>query len=184
MNIQIRRKLATLFAATLLGLVAFSMLPASAAITIAQSPLFVTVTVAPNIILTLDDSGSMASAYVPDDLSGSGYGTVEEVVGTATTSYGCTKYYWYGGCQTYGNITTYGPPYTHVGWKVDTKTCTTKTKNNNTTTTCSYAFKVDLPDTERFKSSTFNPLAYDPSVTYTAPFADDATTPLTTRFTT
>ncbi|NJA06801.1 hypothetical protein HC024_13875 [Methylococcaceae bacterium WWC4] len=39
---------------------------------ISDLPLFVTATMPPNIVLTLDDSGSMAWAYVPDGISGTG----------------------------------------------------------------------------------------------------------------
>ena len=41
---------------------------ASAALSIATQPLFVTTAVPPNIIVALDNSGSMASAFVPDSL--------------------------------------------------------------------------------------------------------------------
>lgn len=37
---------------------------------ISTTPLYVTVNVAPNIVVTLDDSGSMTAAYAPDSLSG------------------------------------------------------------------------------------------------------------------
>jgi type IV pilus assembly protein PilY1 len=40
--------------------------PAHATVDLADSPLFLTVAVPPNITLTLDDSGSMARAFVPD----------------------------------------------------------------------------------------------------------------------
>ena len=36
------------------------------AVTLAQTPLYLTQSIAPNIVVTLDDSGSMAWAYVPD----------------------------------------------------------------------------------------------------------------------
>jgi type IV pilus assembly protein PilY1 len=39
------------------------------AITLSDIPLFLTAPVEPNIVMTLDDSGSMAWAFVPDDLS-------------------------------------------------------------------------------------------------------------------
>ncbi|AXK40734.1 pilus assembly protein [Crenobacter cavernae] len=42
--------------------------PATAAISLANAPLFLTTSVAPNLILTLDDSGSMARAYTPDTI--------------------------------------------------------------------------------------------------------------------
>jgi type IV pilus assembly protein PilY1 len=38
----------------------------SAPIPISESPLFITVNIAPNVVVTLDDSGSMGRAYVPD----------------------------------------------------------------------------------------------------------------------
>jgi type IV pilus assembly protein PilY1 len=44
--------------------------PSQAAITLADSPLFLTVAVPPNITVTLDDSGSMARAYVPEICNG------------------------------------------------------------------------------------------------------------------
>ncbi len=44
--------------------------PAQAAVTMADSPLFLTVAVSPNITVTLDDSGSMARAYVPEICDG------------------------------------------------------------------------------------------------------------------
>ena len=44
--------------------------PSQAAITLADSPLFLTVSVPPNITVTLDDSGSMARAYVPEICNG------------------------------------------------------------------------------------------------------------------
>ncbi len=41
-----------------------------AALSLSDTPLFLTVNVAPNIVMTLDDSGSMASGFVPDGISG------------------------------------------------------------------------------------------------------------------
>jgi type IV pilus assembly protein PilY1 len=55
-----------LTAAFTIGLIIFSGQAKS--FTIADTPLFVTGNVEPNIVLTLDDSGSMQWAYVPDDL--------------------------------------------------------------------------------------------------------------------
>jgi type IV pilus assembly protein PilY1 len=40
--------------------------PSHAALTLSDTPLFLTVSVPPNIVLTLDDSGSMRRAYVPE----------------------------------------------------------------------------------------------------------------------
>lgn len=43
---------------------------ALAALSLSDSPLFLSVSVPPNIVMTIDDSGSMASAFVPDGISG------------------------------------------------------------------------------------------------------------------
>lgn len=76
---------------------------------IADAPLFLSVSVPPNVALTLDDSGSMAWAYAPDGISG-------------------------------------------------------------------------LSSTKRFKSADFNPLYYNPEVTYEPP-VDENGTPYSTSFT-
>lgn len=47
-----------------------SLSASAAALNISQKPLMLTETVAPNLILTLDDSGSMRWAFVPDDING------------------------------------------------------------------------------------------------------------------
>ena len=44
---------------------------AQAAINLSETPLFLTASVTPNIVLTLDDSGSMARGYVPDSIGDS-----------------------------------------------------------------------------------------------------------------
>jgi type IV pilus assembly protein PilY1 len=49
--------------------------PSHATIDLANSPLFLTVTVPPNITVTLDDSGSMARAYVPEICDGASSNT-------------------------------------------------------------------------------------------------------------
>lgn len=51
--------------AAFLGIAASSMF-AHAAVNISETPLFLTVNIAPNVILTLDDSGSMAWGFMPD----------------------------------------------------------------------------------------------------------------------
>jgi type IV pilus assembly protein PilY1 len=190
MKTSISRKLTLLLGTILLGVGAFSALPVTAA-NIAQSPLFVTVTVAPNIILTLDDSGSMAWGYVPDALGGNGSGTVECMVNcpsyTATQSQNCVsghweyqqvkknKYQWVYVCDQYETVTnySYGSPYVSGPAWFPTNS-------------------VYIPDTFHFKSSAFNPLYYDPTVTYKTPYTDTATkdavskgtaTRLTTSFT-
>ncbi len=60
-----------------------AMLSASAqALNVSQLPLMLNETVAPNLILTLDDSSSMDRAYVPDSIPG----------GTATRRYKSAHY--------------------------------------------------------------------------------------------
>ena len=44
-------------------------LPASAEINLSESPLFLSVNVAPNVLMTFDDSGSMERGYVPDSIN-------------------------------------------------------------------------------------------------------------------
>lgn len=56
--------------AVLLAAGAFA-LASQAAITLSETPLFLTASVTPNIVLTLDDSGSMARGYVPDSIGDS-----------------------------------------------------------------------------------------------------------------
>jgi type IV pilus assembly protein PilY1 len=46
---------------------ALSAQPAFAALSLSNTPLFLTVSVPPNIVLTLDDSGSMRRAFVPEN---------------------------------------------------------------------------------------------------------------------
>src|SRR5688572_28170820 len=49
------------------ALTALVALPAQAALSLSNTPLFLTVSVPPNVVLTLDDSGSMRRAYVPEN---------------------------------------------------------------------------------------------------------------------
>jgi type IV pilus assembly protein PilY1 len=71
MSIPLRfmSKIAATAYGALLGLVAF---PANAALSLSNTPLFLTVTMPPNITLTLDDSGSMSRAWVPEICPGTG----------------------------------------------------------------------------------------------------------------
>jgi type IV pilus assembly protein PilY1 len=48
------------------ALLVLTAAPSQAATTLSTTPLFLSVTVPPNLVVTLDDSGSMANAYVPD----------------------------------------------------------------------------------------------------------------------
>ena len=50
------------------GALSLLALPAQAVLSLADNPLFLTVALPPNIVMTLDDSGSMISAFVPDKL--------------------------------------------------------------------------------------------------------------------
>jgi type IV pilus assembly protein PilY1 len=60
----LRKALAALL---ILGSLAWTMAPAHAApLDISDTPLFLTTNVAPNVVLTLDDSGSMSRAFTPD----------------------------------------------------------------------------------------------------------------------
>jgi type IV pilus assembly protein PilY1 len=49
------------------AVLALSAQPAVAALSLSNTPLFLTVSVPPNIVLTLDDSGSMRRAFVPEN---------------------------------------------------------------------------------------------------------------------
>ncbi len=66
---QFTAKVALSSALTIAMLVAAQQTHA-AGLTISQEPLFLTEGVAPNLLVTLDDSGSMNSAYAPDSISG------------------------------------------------------------------------------------------------------------------
>lgn len=114
----------------LLFLAALHASPVTATgLNLSQVPLFLTEGVAPNIMVTIDNSGSMKWAFAPDTMN-------------PTTG------------ATYG------------GYTAD-----------------------QIRTSRRAKSGTFNPLYYNPSVTYQAPYAvsysngTTTTTPLTTSFT-
>src|SRR5690606_37005180 len=61
---------AAVSAAAVVTLLGVTQSTQAAALTISQEPLFLTEGVAPNLIVTLDDSGSMAWGYAPDGISG------------------------------------------------------------------------------------------------------------------
>ncbi|MEQ1661149.1 MAG: PilC/PilY family type IV pilus protein [Thiobacillus sp.] len=67
MNFSLRNVLVLLLNLGCLPYVSQSL---AAPLNVAETPLFLTTNVAPNIIVTLDDSGSMAQAYSPDDPCG------------------------------------------------------------------------------------------------------------------
>lgn len=52
------------------SLLLLSAAQSASAVTVSQQPLFLTEGVSPNLLVTLDDSGSMAYAYAPDGISG------------------------------------------------------------------------------------------------------------------
>lgn len=117
LNPIIRKALVLLLAFGSLGLM---MAPAhSAPLSIAETPLFLTTSVAPNVVVTLDDSGSMSRAFTPDV------------------------------CGNPNGICTNNPD-------------------------------SDL-DPRYLKSSHYNPIYYNPTVTYTAP-VDASGTALATTF--
>ncbi len=68
-RVSVKSKTAASFSGFLLMLLAT---PAGWAVNIADTPLFLAVTVPPNIVVTLDDSGSMKRSYVPDLCGGGG----------------------------------------------------------------------------------------------------------------
>ncbi|GBG12504.1 type IV pilus assembly protein PilY1 [Novimethylophilus kurashikiensis] len=92
MKITIRRSLAW-------GLLGVTV-PAIAQIGISDVPLFLSVNVAPNVIITIDDSGSMDSAYMPDSKALS--------TGNKTNIKRFSSYPWNG--QYYDPLTTYTIP--------------------------------------------------------------------------
>ncbi|QEY73535.1 hypothetical protein [Pseudomonas denitrificans (nom. rej.)] len=113
------------------GLLLATALPTDAAtLTLSQQPLFLTEGVAPNIMVTIDNSNSMRWSFAPDGMN-----------------------------PTTGS--------TYNGYTAD-----------------------QVRTSRRAKSSTFNPLYYNPNVTYQAPYsvsysnASTTYTPLTTSFTT
>ena len=71
----------TLLGSALLVLAAALASPAAspANISISESPLFLTISLPPNIVVLLDDSGSMAWGYAPDSMGGSAPARVEVV---------------------------------------------------------------------------------------------------------
>jgi len=74
MNIKLR----PLLGYTLLAWVALLAAPAAtAAISISETPLFLTIALPPNIVVLLDDSGSMAWGYAPDSMGGNAAARVQ-----------------------------------------------------------------------------------------------------------
>ena len=65
---MMNRKIHALMLSITMALVS---LPAWATLSISTQPLFVTTATPPNIVVALDNSGSMASAFVPDTLDDS-----------------------------------------------------------------------------------------------------------------
>jgi type IV pilus assembly protein PilY1 len=193
----------------------------AAALSISQSPLFITVSMPPNIVLLLDDSGSMTWAHVPDSLGDNAAARVlvvdtDSVIATpltfTTTSVHITgpshsKYTY--SCTTTGYSLNPSSPTTGTSSTAAGYTCQKVTTysyscpsgdtqssswTSSGSTSTSYgsdvctlsAYKslssVWTPDTYHYKSSAFNPLAYDPTQTYLPGYSDTATL-LSTSFT-
>lgn len=145
---------------------------ASAALSIASSPLFLTISLPPNLVVLLDDSGSLEWAHAPDADGTTGTATIFVANLPATATQTCsTGFHKNGSCS--GTITT-------------TYSCPsgeTLSGSGSSSVCGGYASEtVYIPDTNQYKSSTFNPLAYNPSVTYTAPYTATGTQ-YTTSFT-
>ena len=68
MNIKLRSLLGCALLAWVVAMVAPT---ASAAVSVSEAPLFLTISLPPNIVVLLDDSGSMAWGYAPDSMGGS-----------------------------------------------------------------------------------------------------------------
>jgi type IV pilus assembly protein PilY1 len=90
MNIQTLTRAATLWLAPLLIGLGIAGPVSAAALTISGTPLFITISMPSNIMLTLDNSGSMASAFVPDSLDDSTslivFDTIPVSVGSTTVN--------------------------------------------------------------------------------------------------
>lgn len=211
--------LGTLLAGLMLAL-PLAQQSSAAALSISQSPLFITVSMPPNIVLLLDDSGSMTWAHVPDSLGDNAAARVL-VVGTdpvtATPTYTTTAVivtgpshnkYTYSCSSGYAlnpSTPTQGtsstPPagttcrkvtnYTFSCPSGDTQsspwTGSGSTATSYGSDVCSVSAYESLssvwtPDTFHYKSSAFNPLAYDPTQTY-LPGYNDAGVLLSTSFT-
>ncbi len=151
------------------------------ALSIAQEPLFITISMPPNITLLLDDSGSLQWAHVPDWLAQKGNATLQ-VLGTVKVtgshnpySYSCNQTgYTLVGSST-GSTST--PPSTTYCYEWFTFSWGSINVSSDSSTGAVY-----VPDTNHYKCACFNPLAYDPSVTY-SPGNSPSGTPLTTSFT-
>ncbi|MFT4047248.1 MAG: PilC/PilY family type IV pilus protein [Solimonas sp.] len=121
-------------------------LSAQASVTIDQSPLTVSATVPPNIVLMLDDSGSMASDYMPDTL------TDTSIDGFHSSSINGVYY---------DPATTYSPPYKADGTQYDAATFTaawingfgSTTSSSNITNLTTYS---DTSNSEKTYSAAFS----------------------------
>jgi type IV pilus assembly protein PilY1 len=80
MNIKTLTRAAALWLAPLALGLGIAAPAAAAALSISGTPLFITISMPANIMLTLDNSGSMASAFVPDTLDDSTSLTVQSTI--------------------------------------------------------------------------------------------------------
>ena len=243
---MMNRKIHALMLSITMALVS---LPAWATLSISTQPLFVTTATPPNIVVALDNSGSMASAFVPDTLDDSTaltvlvtapiplvtsttYATVNVTGPTTTTTAVTARHFggtWHFSCPSgytqsspwtstgststsYGSDTctrqtysyscpsgytlnpsspTSGTSSTASGYTCDQSTSsytcptgwTTNGSGSSATCTSYQTAKVQGEQSVMFKSGAYNPLAYDPGITYSAPFKADGTL-YSTTFTT
>lgn len=173
------RRLAFMLLGTLL---VAPLLANATGLSISQVPLFITIAMPPNVTVLLDDSGSMEWGHVPDDLGGFGAAEIYQVPSTSVTAT-CTGTVSRRGVCSTGNFnyscSTSG--YTLTG-------PTSGASSNPSTTGCvkpgtyKYITSAYIPDTFQYKSAAFNPLAYDPTISYTPGYSDTGTQ-LSTSFT-
>ncbi len=151
---------------------------ATAALSLSQVPLFITISMPPNITVLLDDSGSMAWGHVPDALGETGSGTVLVAGGSVTAT--CTGTTHHGSCST--GTYNYG---CSSGTLTGTPTSGTSSTPPNTLS-CTGGYQsmssIYVPDSHHYKSSAFNPIYYDPTITYLPGYSTTGTL-LTTSFT-
>ena len=110
-------------------------------IALPSAPLYLAGGVAPNLVVTLDDSGSMAWGYVPDTMAKHAKRSCN-ITGTEETSAGATKRYFLSGDynpQYYNPKIAYLPPLKHDGTPYSTSFKQAYTNGFDTSTT-----KVDL----------------------------------------
>lgn len=158
------RRHASRGAAWLVGLVVAFAVPAAEAVTIDQSPLTVRQSLPPNIVLMLDDSGSMAWDVMPD------YSYLSSTTADALVSSSVNGLY-------YNHSVTYTPPYTSDGaTRYPNASFTAAWKNGfkqsqGTVNLSSYDGSSDTSRSGRSSSD----IAYTTAVSVSTPFSYTAT---------